>query len=253
MSDMVVKSVGRVFSILELFDRERQAMSASEVSRALRYPHSSVVAILKSMHVLEYLSFDRTSRTYYPSSKLTQVTEWVTADVQDEVVILKVMSDLHEDIDETINLSRQTGDFVRIVHGLESTKLLGIRVRQGVTMPLIGSHTGMVALATFPDDDVKRIVLDLQKRDYPEARSLSVEQALGEVREIRQQQLSTGYDVFVDGIGIIAFPLCSQNGSVPFVVAIAGPTERIRSNEFEIINSAKRAINRHQARLAYPV
>ncbi|MDJ0709499.1 MAG: helix-turn-helix domain-containing protein [Woeseiaceae bacterium] len=252
MSGKVVKSVGRVFSIIELYDQERRAMSASEVSRALETPHSSTVAILKSMQELGYLTADPGHRTYLPSIKLTQVVEWIATDLHEETAILAVMEDLHNEVDETINLSRQTGDFVKIVHGLESTKLLGIRVRKGVVMPLTASHTGMVALATYPNEEVKQIVRDQQKRNYPEARSVSVEEALSEVREIRNQQLSPGYDVFIDGIGIIAFPLASQTGARPFVVAIAGPTERIRANEDEIVRAARRAINKHGARLAYP-
>lgn len=253
MVDKIVKSVGRVFSILELFDRERRSLTTAEISRQLNYPNTSTLAILKSMQALNYLAHDRDSRTFFPSASLPQVVEWITSTVQQETAILNVMSDLHEEIDETINLSRQTGDFVKIVHGLESTKLLGIRVRRGVVMPLTSSHTGMVALATYPDNEVTQIVRDLQKRNYPESRTVSVEQALAEVREIREQQLSCGYDVLIKGIGIVSFPLCSQMGGRPFVIAVAGPTDRIRENEGRILKIAKRAINKHKARLAYPV
>lgn len=253
MSDAVVKSVGRVFAVLELFDRERRALSASEISRALKYPHSSAVAILKSMLTLGYLTLDPGGRAFFPSAKLTRVLEWITTDLHDEAAILGIMEDLHNEVDETINLSRQTGDFITIIHGIESTKLLGIRVRKGSVMPMTKSHTGMVALATYPDDEVRQIIVDQQKRNYPGTRSLTVEQALDEVRQIRKQRLSPGYDVLVEGIGIIAFPLCSQVGSRPLIVAVAGPTERIRSSESNIIRSAKKAINRHKARLAYPV
>jgi len=249
----VIKSVGRVFAILELFDRERRALTPSEVARQLGYPNTSALALLKSMQALGYLTFDQGTRSFYPSSLLTQVVEWTISNLYEETAILNVMDDLHNEIDETINLSRQTGDFVKIIHGLESTKLLGIRVQKGVVMPLTASHTGMVALATYPDEVVKQTVRDLQKRNYPEARSISVEQALAEVREIRSQKLARGYDVYIEGIGAIAFPLCSHTGSHPFVVGVAGPTDRIRSNEARIMKVAKRAINKHKARLAYPV
>ena len=252
-SENVVKSVGRVFAILELFDRERRALTASTVAHQLSYPHSSTVAILRSMQTLGYLTHQRDTRTYYPSSQLCQVSEWVISNLHDETAILGVMSDLHNDIDETINLSRQTGDFVRFVHGIESTKLLGIRVRPGLVMPLTASHTGMVALATYTDEEVTQIIRDLRRRNYPEARSISIEDALREVRQIRNERLSKGYDVYVKGIGIIAFPLHSQTGSRPFVLAIAGPTERIRENEDRIIRVAKKSINKHKARLAYPL
>ncbi len=253
MTEKVVKSVGRVFAILELFDRERRPMSAIDIARHLGFPHTSTLAILKSMQHLGYLNHDRQQRAFMPASSLTQVVEWVVSSVNEETAILAVMQDLHDAIDETVNLSRQTGDFVKIVHGIESTKLLGIRVSPGVVMPLLSSHTGMVALATYPDDEVERIVRDLGKRNHPDSETVSVKDALSKVHEIREQKLSPGYDVYIEGIGIICFPLCSQNGARPFVVAVAGPTERIRRNEAKILSITRKAINRHKTRLAYPV
>ena len=252
MTAKIVKSVGRVFDILELFDRERRPLSATTISRLLRYPHSSTVAIVKSMQKLGYLVYDRNVRAYSLSAKLPQIAEWIVTDVHTETTILNVMADLHAEIDETINLSRHTGDFVKIVHGLESSKLLGIRVQQGIVMPLTGSHTGMVALSTYPDDEVENIIGDLRRRKYPQNREVTPEQALREVRAIRAERLSRGYDVYVDGIGIIAFPLVSANGARPFVVAIAGPTERMRTGEDEILRAAREIIERHGAELAYP-
>ena len=260
VSQRIIKSVGRVFGILELFDRERRALSATDVSRALSYPHSSTVALLKSMLSLGYLTAGPGGKTFQPSTRLGQVVEWITTDLQDEVAALGVMKDLHETLDETINLSRQMGDFVTIVRGLESTRLLGIRVREGAVMPLTTSHSGRVVLATYTDEEVRRIVTDQRQRAYPGSRLATIDQILAEVRRIRREELSPGYNVMVDGIGIVAFALKSQNEDNsdtqlihrPLVVAVAGPTDRIRRSEQRIIRAARRAIARHNATLAYP-
>ena len=56
MNDSIVKSVGRVFEVLELFDAERAALTATTIARTLKYPASSTVALLKSIVRLGYLT-----------------------------------------------------------------------------------------------------------------------------------------------------------------------------------------------------
>lgn len=252
MSDKVVKSVGRVFRILELFDRERRPLSGIEVARQLGYPHTSTLALLNSMHALGYMSHDRETWTFLPSQSLPQITEWITNSLQSESAILNLLSDLQEATGETINLSRQAGEFIKIIYGLESTKTVAVSVRQGVVMPINASHTGMVALASQPDSEVTRIIQLLQATKYSEARHVTVPQALEEVRTIRRQQYAPGYDLYIGGIGAVCFPVVSSDGGRPFVVGVVGPTDRIKAQEELIIKAAKKAVKDYDIKLAYP-
>src|SRR3954470_18853177 len=77
MTASVVKSAGRVFEVLELFDAERQAMTATAIARALKYPASSTVALLKSMVTLGYLAYDPNERTYFPTIQLAVISRWL--------------------------------------------------------------------------------------------------------------------------------------------------------------------------------
>src|SRR6185312_9907237 len=77
MNASVVKSAGRVFEVLELFDAERQAMTATSIARALKYPASSTVALLKSMVSLGYLAYDPNERTYFPTIQLAVISRWL--------------------------------------------------------------------------------------------------------------------------------------------------------------------------------
>ena len=69
-SDDVVKSAGRVFAVLELFDEARTPLSATEVVRRLSFPQSSTVALLKTMVSLGYLAFDQFDRRYLPTMRV---------------------------------------------------------------------------------------------------------------------------------------------------------------------------------------
>ena len=77
MNDSIVKSVGRVFEVLELFDAERAALTATAIARALKYPASSTVALLKSMVRLGYLTYDPSERTYFPTLRMALISHWL--------------------------------------------------------------------------------------------------------------------------------------------------------------------------------
>lgn len=252
MSDKVIKSVGRVFEILQMFERERRPLGAIEIARELGYPHTSTLAILKSIQALGYLSLDREGWTFLPTYALPHLTEWVSESLHGEVGIMNVLASLHQEMGETINLSRQSSEFIKIVYGLESTKNVSISVRQGVLMPINGSHTGMVALASLPDDEVARIIRKLQSVKYPEARAMTVKQAFEEVSVIRKARFAPGYDMYISGIGAVCFPVRSDVGGRSYVVGVVGPSDRIRAEEKQIIKAAEQALEENNIRLAYP-
>lgn len=253
MTDNVVKSVRRVFEILEMFERERRPLVAMEIARELGYPHTSTLALLKSMAALGYLSHDRGDGwTFAPTYALPELTDWINESLHGETGIMEVMATLHKATGETINLSRQSGEFIKIIYGIESTKNVSISVRRGVLMPINASHTGMVSLSSLSDEEIAGIIRKLQSNTYPEARSMTVKEAFDEIHEIRKAQFSPGYDMHINGIGAVCFAVRAAKGRSAFVIGVVGPTDRIRAEEKGIIAAAKEALKANDVGLAYP-
>ncbi len=96
LSDRIVKSVKRVFEILELFDRERRSLKVAYIARELGYPHTSAVAYCAVWSRWGIVVFERGARAYSTSVAVSRVGEWVIASVHNETAIMDVMSDLHE-------------------------------------------------------------------------------------------------------------------------------------------------------------
>ncbi|GLQ22085.1 IclR family transcriptional regulator [Algimonas porphyrae] len=247
----VVKSVGRVFEVLELFELERRPLNASEISKRLDYPHSSTLALLKSMETLGYLGHEREDWSFLPTRKLGQLVEWIDSSIHHDKNILSVMEDLHVATGETINLSRRSGEFIRIVHGLESTHPISISVRQGVLMPVTGSHTGLVSLAALPDSEISEIVRKLQGQPYSSAGPTSVADILSIAKKVRKRKFAPGYDVYINGIGAVCFCVWSDEQKRVLVIGVVGPSDRIRDQEEFIIRIAKEAMDRHNVELHY--
>ncbi len=108
MNDSVVKSVGRVFEVLELFDTERTALSATNIARTLKYPASSTVALLKSVVHLGYLTYDHTERMYFPTVRLAVISHWLENSFFFEGHLLELMDEISTATDESTFLSWQS-------------------------------------------------------------------------------------------------------------------------------------------------
>lgn len=230
MSDKVIKSVGRVFEILELFDKHRAPLSANDVSRQLGYPLTSTHALLKSMQALGYADFNQSDWTYTPARSFSVLLDWVRESLDRETNVLEFVNALNAQTKETVNLSRVVGNRVKIVHGLESQFSIGVSVKVGTVMPLRESLTGIVAYCS-----VDNSALNLPPIDAARQTSIDEIQA-----ELEQCGTAARCDLFVQGIGAVCVPIQAHTTKETMVIGIVGPSDRIRKNERE----HRRVLNR---------
>ena len=76
---MAVKSAERTLAILDLFARERRALTARTVQTALGYPASSTIGLLKTLMRSGHLRFDRRTRLYVPTLRVVLLGDWIRA------------------------------------------------------------------------------------------------------------------------------------------------------------------------------
>lgn len=230
MSENTVKSVRRVFEILELFDRERKPLPAKDVAKQLGYPLTSAHALLKSIHALGYADFDASTWSYVPSPGFSSLLDWVRDFLLREQAILDFTTDLNDSTRETINISRRSTNMVRIIHGLESKNSVGVSVRVGTTMPVLESLTGITSVAGLS----KASFAAFMEHYAPKLRGRESDTDLEMVRDVHDEIRRTGTahrcDLFVQGIGAICTPIRTEASGETLVIGIVGPSERINAN-----------------------
>ena len=233
MAQKVIKSVRRVFEILELFDKVRRPLAAKEISKTLGYPLVSTHELLKSMNELGYADFDQPSWTYMPSRSFISVLDWVPDILSREEKLLAFVSELNVATKETINISRPINTQIRIIHGLESKHTVGVSVSVGTMMPLAGSLTGVTALAALNDTNRKALTERIARYDPEQAKTLDI----GLIETIEGQLRKTGMafqtDLYLKGIGAICIPIKTIDEKETLVLGVVGPSERIRDNAKE--------------------
>lgn len=252
MSDKIVKSVRRVFEVLELFGREQRPLPAVDVARKLDFPLTSTHAILKSMRALGYLSYEESTWSYFPSHTLPNLVEWVRDSIAGEIDLLDFLTALSRATGETINLSRRINDEVKIIYGLESSHPVGVFVSMGTLMPIGGSLTGLTAMACLDTDTRKQLIETLRSNGDASRGAFDPEQYASVARSLRRDGLVMRCDVYIRGVGAICVPVLGMGMDEPLVVGIVGPSDRIKDNESAYKRDIKALIRRLRIRTFYP-
>jgi len=247
MNDSVVKSVGRVFEVLELFDAERTALSATSIARTLKYPASSTVALLKSMVHLGYLTYDHAERVYFPTVRLAVISHWLEHSFFVEGHLLELMDEISTATDESTFLSWQSDlemQYVRFrigSHGLAPSPVLGTRV------PLFGSVTGLMALSQKRDVEIVKLAERLNHLRRKQEAQVDLAASMEHIRRFRTLGHGVGFDLFGSGMGTLAWVLRQKGTARSLVLTVLGPTDRIKAKEKGIVHAVKGALQRSGA------
>ncbi|MEM8816447.1 MAG: helix-turn-helix domain-containing protein [Pseudomonadota bacterium] len=240
-----VKSADRVLALLELFERRRKPLSASEVANVTNWPLSSTAALLKSLVQSRYLMQVENGRKYYPSIRLHNLTRWLGTELLSSgESVHDLLSTLLDQFGETITLSVRRGLAMEFVEILLGTKRAVMKVQEGDTFDLFGSAIGIAALAATDDGKIEEL-LKRARRIQPDV-SLDRETILGRVESCRELGYYTGYDHAIEGLGAIALPLTAAGTASTYVIAVAGLSSQIRHQDKEIARDAQRIIAAYQ-------
>jgi DNA-binding IclR family transcriptional regulator len=252
MTEKTVKSVRRVFEVLELFHQEQRPLPAKEIARRLDYPLTSTHALLKSMQELGYADFNPSDWTYRPSSRLPAIVAWVADLLDREPNILEFMDALNRETRETVNISRRLDTQVKILHGLESRHIVGISVKHGTQMPVTQSLTGIATLAEMPAPERDAFIARIGQSDQQQAIASNQEQIADILEELADQGTVCRCDLFIEGIGAVCVPVLTRTAET-LVIGVVGPSERITQHQAQHRAAIARLAAEHRIQTLHPL
>lgn len=241
-SDEVVKSAGRVFAVLELFDEARTPLSATEMVRRLSFPQSSTVALLKSMVALGYLAYDEFDRRYLPTMRVPLLGRWLLDSVGPDGRLQDLIRAISADTSETVALSAQTDLAMQFLHVERGTKPLALTVNAGDRTALLTTVIGTVALSGRPDPMIARYVERANKRIRERAQHADLAHVMADVTEVRRRGYGVGDSEYSTGVGAIAWLLPPLPGDRRVVLSVAGASDSMREERAHIIESVQSAM-----------
>jgi DNA-binding IclR family transcriptional regulator len=145
------KSASRALDVLELFAVEQRPLGATEVAQALDLPGSSADQLLKTMTHAAYVSFDATSKRYYPSPRLAPFAGWLLQEYFGDNRLHALIDDLQRRVGGPVVLATRFDTVMQVVD------VVGAAIPKGMTIPLT-SVPGIAFLSSRSDGDVRSII-----------------------------------------------------------------------------------------------
>ena len=245
MDGSAVKSLERAIRILECFRDGQHALSAREVADALKLPSSSTFVLLRSLVQIGYLHVDPTTREYFPTLLVTELGSWIPTTAYGLHQPHVLIEEIRDATGETATLSVQNDLAMQILDSAVGTQMIVLNVRAGDKLPLFTSNIGHVALSQRTDGDIAKLVARADNLAGSRGK-LDQVSLMQEVGKIRQVGYGVGYDSVIEGLGAIAWPIETPQPASILVVALAGPTPRIRATEVSSIKKVRAILKKHK-------
>ena len=236
-----VKSVTRVFQVLECFEEERRPLTATTVARALSYPQSSTQAVLKTMVNVGYLTYDSRIRAYFPTPKVLLKTSWLR---DSNSILLDAMEDLRDMTGETVTLCSYRNTDMQIVQLVQGKHPISLTLQPGDRIDLFTSTVGHAFLADQTDELVERLIKRRQKlAARKQARAIKPSEVRKAVEAVRSRGVAVGYGLVLSGVGAIAAAIRCPVSGASYVLCVGGPEARLAAQENQIVDALHHVVD----------
>jgi DNA-binding IclR family transcriptional regulator len=222
------RSALRGMEIMEAFRAAGRPLSLSELARLARMPVSTCHGVVRALERRGFLYF-LSSREFYPTRRLGELAADI--DANDPVIarVAPALAALRDETGETAILGVRQLDEVIYLLVIESAQPIRYTAHAGDRRPLHSSAIGKVLLGSLPEEALARWLNErrlarVTERTITSARRLRADLA-GALR--RGYYVTRGENVA--DVMALAAPL-PMAGRL-FGVALAGPLQRMESNE----------------------
>jgi DNA-binding IclR family transcriptional regulator len=240
-SRSAVKSALRALEILELFSEVQEPRAMSDIGLALGYPASSATVLLKTLVGLGYLNFDRSTRLYFPTPKLTSLGDWIPKALFGSGHVLEAMHDAHAATGEAVAIGTTNDVYLQYVKIIQSIHPLRFVVDEGTLRPLTQSALGWLLMSTMPDEKVDNTIRRANIATSNAADRVKLPDMMRRIRQIRGKGYCSAENVPILGGATICvlLPVTIQNQ--PVTLGLGGAADRIKQNFGRYLNVLQQA------------
>jgi DNA-binding IclR family transcriptional regulator len=214
----VAQVLDRTFSILELFNEEQPAWTATEIARALDLPVPTAYRLLAALRGLEYVHQD-------PETKRFRLGL-----VDLRLVALPVLQLIARESGETslLTVPSATHDASVCLERVETPQPLRLSLQPGRQLPLHAGASQKALLAFMREEEIERVLSRPLER-LCSATITDKGALLRELAHIRRRGWASSYEETNLGVWGVAVPIVDARGVIAAAVGIAGPSARLSS------------------------
>lgn len=242
MQRFAVKSALRTFEVLELFKSNRRPMRLNEIYTALGYPQSSTTNLLKSMVLTGYLNFNRKTRMYIPTMRVSDLGSWLPSYIHQDGALRAMVKHVQRETDETVGLVAQNDLFIQYVMLEIPNHEYTAAPEQGDMRLMIDSSTGLAMLSKMSDRTIEKLYRYTKYYYSGMEYFADFEELMREIRWIRFIKRVYMPKRPTPKVSSIAISLDEEHNGIPLALGVGGLSERIREKKDEILQIMQDAV-----------
>jgi DNA-binding IclR family transcriptional regulator len=242
MERNVVKSAARVLHILEFFDEVKCATSVAEVAEHHGWPHSSTSVLMRSLVALGYLHYDPSERSYFPSTRVALLGDWIQDNRFKDGQLMRLMHHLNDETGETVVLAAQNGLHSQYLRVIQGTNTLRMHLHIGTLRPLFVSGTGRALLSHMDPTTIRKLARKHNAGSDPQL-PLDIPRLLKQAAADRTNGYAMSLNHVTPRAGSIAMPLATRPQDRLLVIGLAGLSDRLVANEQRYAEAMRRGVN----------
>ncbi len=240
-----VKSAVRVFLVLEYFDDVKEPRTLTEISRDLKMPMSSCIALLRSLESVDYMTFDPLTKKYLPSVRVQQLGSWLNDYIFASGNIKSIAEAVAKETGESTVIATMNGNEAQYILQVQTEHPLPYAPSIGVRRSLLNSSVGLVLLAPQSDDFIERMVLRVNSKAGKKGTRYTYESVMEEINQIRRDRYVYAANRIVEGAGMVAVAIPPLDGRPALALGVGAPINRLEHRIEEVVKIAQREIKKH--------
>jgi DNA-binding IclR family transcriptional regulator len=214
--------------LFEAFAEAQTPLSLTDLAKRINAPVSSCHALVKTLQSLGYVYVLEEKKRVYPTKRLLQVAQAVTAHDPLLESVSPVLYDLRDALGETVILGKHQGAEVVYLEVIDGTHTVRYAARPGDTKPLYSSAIGKAMLGQLPDGRLEALLERLTLLPVTENTLTDRERLLEDIKVSRKRGYFVTRGENVDDV--LAVAVVRKAYGETLGLAIAGPMERMARN-----------------------
>lgn len=244
-----VKSAGRVFELLEIFEQLRKPATVAEIVKASGFPQSSTSMLLHTLTRMGYLCWNPEDRTYLPSLRLNMLGGWVHDMALPRSNLQLAMQELSKRTNLTVLLGQRVGRLVQYAYVVYSESHRGADVPIGAVRPLTDTGLGYALMAAMSPEQARRAAVACLAEREPTSVVRDINEVMALVESVTRDGFAYSYRMQVKGRASFSFNLARDEGKSvefgTFGLALAGTRRAMEHNLGAIIQAVNDVAHEH--------
>jgi DNA-binding IclR family transcriptional regulator len=246
------RGASRVLRILEFLAQNADGFTLAELTRRLRVPKSSLLALLRTFAGHGYLEH-QPNGVYRLGPKAIEIGIRSPSQRELPALAAPVLLDLMEKSGESVFLASLAHDGPEVVYidKVESRQQIRYSASLGERRRLHCTAPGLAVFAFMPTAERERLLATMSLPRLTDSTITDRDALRACLDEVRKTGVSISIDGFIAGASAIAAPIFDRHGRAVAACTVVGPTPRLLAQKKRLAKWVKAAGDAVTRRLGF--